>query len=83
MDREDATQFTVLATAYDWDNQAIMHAGLVAVAMACIELLNTPEIVGLVLALQTFHAERHQRLMRGEKLTADVMDDKKEASHIA
>ena len=68
MDREDATQFTVLATAYDWDNQAIMHAGLVAVAMACIELLNTPEIVGLVLALQTFHAERHQRLSRFSKL---------------
>jgi hypothetical protein len=82
MDPEDATQFTVLATAYDWDNQAIMHAGLVAVAMACIELINTPEIVGLVPALQTFHAERHQRLMRGEKLTADVMDDKKKASHI-
>jgi hypothetical protein len=68
-DLNDVTQFKVLATAYDWENEAIMHAGLIAVAMACIEIRNNPDIVQLYLALRNFHSERHQRLMRGEKLT--------------
>jgi hypothetical protein len=69
-DPDDANQFTVLTTSYDWDNQSIMHAGLVAVGLACIEVLSTPAIVDLLPALREFHIERQQRLIRGEKLTA-------------
>jgi hypothetical protein len=65
---DDATQFKVLATAYDWDNDAIMHAGLVAVAIACIEIASNPDIVPLFVALRDFHAKRHRRLLKGEKL---------------
>jgi hypothetical protein len=67
---EDATQFKVLRTQYDWENDAIMHAGLVGVAICCIEFLTNPDILGLLNAMEKFHAERQERLMKGEKLTA-------------
>lgn len=66
---DDADQFRLLATAYDWDNQAIMHAGLVATGIACIEILNSP-IRSLLTALGEFHAKRQQRLLNGDKLTS-------------
>lgn len=67
---EDATQFKVLRTQYDWENDAIMHAGLVGVAVCCIELLANPDILGLLNVLEKFHAQRQERLMKGERLTA-------------
>jgi hypothetical protein len=67
---EDATQFKVLRTQYDWENDAIMHAGLVGVAVCCIELLTSPDILGLLNAMEKFHDQRQERLMKGEKLTA-------------
>jgi hypothetical protein len=70
---EDVAQFKVLATALDWDNEAIMHAGLVAVGLSCIEVSNTSDLAALLLALQRFHDERQQRLMRGEKLQYGTM----------
>lgn len=66
---EDATQFKVLRTQYDWENDAIMHAGLVGVAVCCIELLTNPDVLGLLKAMEKFHYQRQERLMKGEKLT--------------
>jgi hypothetical protein len=66
---EDATKFKVLRTQYDWENDAIMHAGLVGVAVCCIELLTNPDILGLLNAMEKFHDQRQERLMKGEKLT--------------
>jgi hypothetical protein len=65
--RDDAAQFKVLATAYDWDNKAIMHAGLVAVAIARYELINVPLIVRLYFGLEKFHLERQRRLMQDKQ----------------
>lgn len=66
-DLEDRTQYRALATAYDWDNQSIMHAGLVMVGLACIEILNAPAIRDLLHELEDFHLRRQDRLMRGDK----------------
>jgi hypothetical protein len=63
-DRDDARQFKVLATAYDWENRAIMHAGLVGTAIACLELINTEVIRDLVAGLEIFHAKRQENLMQ-------------------
>ncbi len=62
-DTSDVTQFKALATAYDWDDQALMHAGFVAVGLACIEVLHTPAIVALRNDLARFHATRQARLV--------------------
>jgi hypothetical protein len=64
-DETDRAEFKVLAQAYDWDKQAIMHAGLVAVALACVEMVRTPVLRDLLLALERFHAERQKRLREG------------------
>jgi hypothetical protein len=66
---DDATQFKVLRTQYDWENDAVIHAGLVGVAICCMELLTNPHIVGLLNAMEKFHADRQERLNKGEKLT--------------
>lgn len=61
-DTEDAEQFKVLATGYDWGEKTLMHAGLVAVALACIEIVNTPELMALRADLSGLYAKR-QRLI--------------------
>ena len=61
----DKAEFKVLAQAYDWDKQAIMHAGLVAVALACVEMVRMPVIRHLLVALERFHAKRQKRLRQG------------------
>lgn len=63
-DTNDATQFKALATGYDWDDQALMHAGFVAVGLACIEVLYTREIVALRNDFARFHAMRQSRLTK-------------------
>lgn len=55
---EDAEQFKVLATGYDWGEKTLMHAGLVAVALACIEIVNTPELMVLRADLRDLYAKR-------------------------
>jgi hypothetical protein len=67
-DLDDAEQYRVLATAYDWDNQAIMHAGFVMVGLACVEILRSPPIRPLLDALVKHHNRRQGQLMRGERL---------------
>lgn len=62
----DKAEFRVLAQAYDWEKQAIMHAGLTAVAIACIEIVMHPLIRDILTALQKFENERRARLLRGE-----------------
>lgn len=64
--KEDRAEFKMLAQAYDWEKQSIMHAGLAAVAIACIEIATHPEIGEILRALQKFEVERRERLLRGE-----------------
>lgn len=40
-DVDDLAQFRVLASAMDWDDQALTPTGFVAVGLACIEVLNS------------------------------------------
>jgi hypothetical protein len=63
---EDITQFKVLRTQYDWENDAIMHAGLMGVAICCIEFFTNPDILGLLNAMEEFHAKRQGRLIKGK-----------------
>lgn len=63
---EDRSEFKILAQAYDWEKQAIMHAGLVAVAIACIEIAAHPQVAEVLKALRKFDHERQARLLRGE-----------------
>ncbi len=61
-DPDDAAQFHALAAGLDWDHEAITPAGLVAVALLCIELANSPDVIRLGAALSLFVAERQERL---------------------
>lgn len=65
---EDRSEFKILAQAYDWEKQAIMHAGLTAVAIACLEIATHPQLAELLHALRQFNHERQARLLRGEPL---------------
>lgn len=64
-----AQEFRALAEAYDWNQQAVTHAGYVAVAIACVELLTSP-LRNLYQSLGKFHEERQTRLRAGKPLTA-------------
>jgi len=59
---DDKAQFKALASAYDMDSKAIMHAGLVAVALACIEIVSNDDFGAMWRALREFHDERQARL---------------------
>lgn len=63
---QDRSEFKILAQAYDWEKQAIMHAGLTAVAIACIEIVTHPQLAEVLNALRKFDHERQARLLRGE-----------------
>jgi hypothetical protein len=74
--KADARQFKVMATAYDWNDQAIMHAGLVATALACVEIANCAPLVQLCTALGSFHRARQERLWKGEAHALKSQRDK-------
>lgn len=61
---EDADQFRALATGYDWDDQSLMHAGFVAVGLACIEVVNTPQLMMLRQDCAGLYAGRQDRLIK-------------------
>lgn len=61
---EDADQFRALATGYDWDDQSLMHAGFVAVGLACIEVVNTPALMMLRQDCARLYAGRQDRLIK-------------------
>lgn len=42
---KDKNEFEVLAQAYDWNQESIMHAGLVCVGLACIELTKNENLL--------------------------------------
>ncbi len=65
-DPQDKEPFRLLASAYDWENEAIMHTGLIAVGLSYVEILSAPDVLPLLKALHEFHDKRQQRLMRGE-----------------
>lgn len=61
---EDADQFRALATSYDWDDQSLMHAGLVATGVACSELVLVPELRQLYEELGRLLASRQRSLIK-------------------
>lgn len=65
---DDKTEFKILAQAYDWEKQAVMHAGLTAVAIACLEIATHPQFAEILNALRQFDRERQARILRGESL---------------
>lgn len=70
-DGASAREFTVLASAYDWEAQAVMHAGLVSIALACIELVRVTALMDLYTALEEFHSKRQKRLVAGLSLPTE------------
>jgi hypothetical protein len=67
-DPDDLAQFRVLATAMDWDDRALMHAGFVAIGLACVEVLQSKGMVDLYYQCCDCLAERQQALFeRGRK----------------
>lgn len=67
-DAKDKAEFKILTQAYDWQNQAIMHAGLVAVGIACIEIAAHPQIREVLMALHRFNDKRQNRLFEGKPI---------------
>jgi hypothetical protein len=67
VDENDRQQFRVLAQAYDWEDQAIVHAGFVFVGIACLEIVKCEALTDLMFALHDFHNKRQERLMRGDR----------------
>lgn len=65
---DDANAFRMLASVMDWEHQAVMHAGFVAVALACIEWVRTPLIGQLLYELSAFLERRQVRLRSGQRL---------------
>jgi hypothetical protein len=55
-------EFKILSEAYDWESEAVMHAGLVVVALACIEVCNNGTLATLLFACEDFETERVNRL---------------------
>lgn len=73
---EDADQFRALSSGYDWDDQSLVHAGLVATGLACIEVLLVPEIRNLYADLQHLLTKRQQRLIEaGERAMASETNE--------
>jgi hypothetical protein len=61
----DLLEFNALAMSYDWESQAVTHAGIIAVALACIELTRSEFFLPLLSALEIFHMKRQERLRSG------------------
>ena len=68
---KDRAEFKLLSQAYDWNKQAVMHAGLTAVGIACTEIVMLPQISEILLTLQDFESDRHARLLRGDPVVPD------------
>lgn len=67
-DPRDAAEFRVLASAMDWNDEAITHAGFIAVGLACIEILNSPGMIDLYNQCSRILQQRqHDIVARGEK----------------
>lgn len=62
--KDEKAEFKIIAEAYDWESDAVMHAGLVVVALACIELSNNPILTSLLFACENFENERVAQLLR-------------------
>lgn len=77
--KDDRSEFKMLAQAYDWEKQAIMHAGLSAVAITCIEIASHPQLAELLDGLRQFDQKRRARLLRGESLVSESKHSRDEA----
>lgn len=62
-DPTDLAQFRVLASAMDWDDQSLMHAGFVAVGIACVEILFAPGVLKLFHDCDRVLVDRQKRLI--------------------
>lgn len=73
-DPDDLAQFRVLATAMDWEDTALMHAGLVAVGIGCIEVLHSRGIMDLYRQCCHRLAERQKALIERGRLAMGETD---------
>lgn len=71
--KDEKAEFKILAEAYDWESEAVMHAGLVVVALACIELTNNPTLTSLLFACEDFEDGRVNRLLENAGQPADEL----------
>jgi len=69
-EKNDKEEFKILAQAYDWNKQAVMHAGLTIIAIACIEIVRHPQMREILIALQNFESSRRIRLLKGQVVQA-------------
>ncbi len=63
-DPSDEKEFRALASMYDPDFKAIMHGGLVATGMACLEFALEPRVHELLRAVRKFLSERPTQLLK-------------------
>lgn len=64
LDSKEKNAFKILSTAYDWNNKSIMHAGLVAVGLACVELTKSRLLHGLMQSSADFYQKRLSNLCK-------------------
>lgn len=64
----DAREFKVLAESFDWNAEAVVHAGLILVFLSCLELVKAKPIMRLLAGLEDFHLARQIRLRSGQKV---------------
>jgi hypothetical protein len=60
--KDDVDSFKALTEVFDWNEQSAMHAGLVATAVCCAELIRVPILLEIYRGLASFLAARQRRL---------------------
>ena len=60
--KEERHAFHLLTEAYDWEDQAVTHAGLICTALIAVELILCEEVRSLIPALVKFLHARDERL---------------------
>jgi hypothetical protein len=62
--KEDRGKFHLLSEAYDWNEQAVVHAGLICTAIMSAEVMLCPEVMSLFKMLPEFLSKRDRRLRK-------------------
>jgi hypothetical protein len=66
--QEERNAFHLLTEAYDWEDQAVNHAGLICTALIAVELMLCEDVRSLIPALEEFLLKRDETLrVRFEK----------------
>ncbi len=67
-DKKRQNEFRLISQAFNWENQAIMHGAIVAIAICVIELATCPKIIEIYDQLLNIDNKRRNRLMAGEPI---------------